>query len=678
MRAICFVAVLLIAQFSPAASMALTLHVSQEGDDSWSGVTAAPAADRSDGPLRTLEAARDRLRSIRENARLTADGLRVIVHEGEYALAETLTFTTEDGGADKSPVEWIAQPGDKVVITGGRRIPAWTDVTDPKLLERLPEGSRGHVVQAKLRALGVTDFGSPEGGGLMLYCRGRPMTLARWPNDGFTTIADLAGGDPVEIRGTKGDRIGKWVYEGNRPASWAAEPDEWLHGYWFWDWSDQRQKVKAIDSEARTIEVELPYHHYGYRKGQWYYAYNLLCEIDAPGEWYLDRESGEIYFWPPDDDGSDAFVSVVPNLLAFEDVSHMRFGGFRIEGARRQAIRVTGGEFVEITNCTVRDIGGDGIAVQGGRYHVVRGCTLHDLGGGGISLSGGDRATLKSGHHKALDNHIHDYGQWYRMYHAAIHLNGVGLLASGNYIHDAPHMAIEFSGNDHVIENNEIHDVCLESNDAGAMYAGRDWTMRGTVIRNNYLHNITGFRDKGCVGVYLDDMFCGTRIEQNLFFRVTRAAFIGGGRDNTLMGNVFVDCQPALHVDDRALGWAADTVPTTMMERYRAMPVDSPVWHEQYPEMLDILNDDPAAPKGNVVVGNLSVGGRWDEISKGAKSLLQMHDNVVLTDSGLESFPFETEGARPRAMEFAPWLATVEHPDEVRKIDLAGMDRRKN
>ena len=32
-----------------------------------------------------------------------------------------------------------------------------------------------------------------------------------------------------------------------------------------------------------------PYHGYGYRKGQWFYAFNVLAEIDQPGEWYLDR-----------------------------------------------------------------------------------------------------------------------------------------------------------------------------------------------------------------------------------------------------------------------------------------------------------------------------------------------------------------------------------------------------
>ena len=65
-----------------------------------------------------------------------------------------------------------------------------------------------------------------------------------------------------------------------------------MHGYWFWDWSDQRHKIESIDAEKHLIAVVPPYHGYGYRKGQWYYAFNLLSELDSPGEWYLDRQTG--------------------------------------------------------------------------------------------------------------------------------------------------------------------------------------------------------------------------------------------------------------------------------------------------------------------------------------------------------------------------------------------------
>ena len=130
------------------------------------------------------------------------------------------------------------------------------------------------------------------------------------------------------------------------------------------------------------------------------------------------------------------------------------------------------------------------------------------------------------------------------MYNPAVQMSGVGNRVTHNLIHDAPHMAIGSGGQNHRIEYNEIYHVCTESNDAGAMYAGRNWTMRGTEIRFNYLHDIQGFEGKGCVGVYLDDQYSGTLVYGNLFHKVTRAAMIGGGRDCTIENNIFVDCVP--------------------------------------------------------------------------------------------------------------------------------------
>ena len=218
------------------------------------------------------------------------------------------------------------------------------------------------------------------------------------------------------------------------------------------------------------------------------------------------------------------------------------------------------------------------------------------------------------------------------MYHPAVSISGVGNRVAHNLIHDAPHMGVGFSGNDHVIQLNELHHVCMESNDAGAMYAGRDWTMRGTVIRDNYLHDINGFEGRGCVGVYLDDMWCGTTIESNVFYRVTMAAFVGGGRDNIIRNNVFVDCNPAVHIDSRALGWAADTVDTTMKERLNAVPYRQPPWSERYPQLLTLLADEPAAPKGNIVERNICVGGRWDDIEGSARPLTTFKDNLLDQD----------------------------------------------
>ncbi len=615
----------------------LRLYVSPTGNDAWSGTLAEPNAEKSDGPLASLERARDEIRKLKKAGALPDGGVTVLLGGGVYERSQTFELGVEDSGTEQSAIEYRGQPGTAVRLIGGKRVTGFRRVSDPAVLERLDPAARGKVLQADLKAQGITDYGEPRGRGIDLFFQEKPMILARWPNQGFIKIAQVLGPTLVDVRGTKGRAEGILAYEGDRAGRWVAEKDVWLHGYWFWDWADQRQKVAAIDPEKRTITLAKPHHGYGYRTGQWFYAFNLLAEIDQPGEWYLDRQTGILYFWPPALlEQGQVIVSVVPTLVRLQETSHVTIRGLTLEAMRDTALVVRGGSHNRITGCTIRN-GGRSAVVVSGRSHAVVGCDVYQMAEGGISLSGGDRKTLAPARLVAENNHVHHYGRWKPMYSAGISIRGVGNRVAHNLIHHAPHQAISFGGNDHLIELNEIHNVCFESNDAGAIYAGRNWTMRGTVIRHNFMHHVYGFQRRGCVGVYLDDMFCGTEITGNVFYQVPRAAFIEGGRDCLVENNVFVDCKPALHIDARALGWAGYHAQTWIKEgrekgtlsgtRFREPP-----YRDRYPPLVGILEDDPAAPKGNVVARNICWKGRWDEIEGKARPLVTMKDNLVNVD----------------------------------------------
>lgn len=642
-----------------ASGEQVTFYVATDGNDAWSGELEAPNATKTDGPFATLIRARDAIRQLKKEDKLPGKRAKVIVRGGTYCVEQPLEFTAEDSGRTDAPISYEAARGETVRLLGGKMVSSWERVTESDVLNRLDKSARGKVMAADLKALGVTDFGSPSGGGIELFFNGEPMTVSRWPNEGFVPVVNVLGKTERNVRGTKGCAEGIFEYEGDRPKRWVAEKDAWVHGYWFWDWAEQRHKIKAIDTEKRSIEVEPPYHGYGYRKGQWFYAFNLLSEIDQPGEWYVDRESGVLYFWPPSpvEDG-EAIVSVLPTMVTMKDVSHVTLRGFTIEGVRGTAISMSGGAENRIVGCTIRNVGGWAVRVSGGSGHGVVGCDMYRMGGGGISLSGGNRTTLTPAGHFAENNHIHHYARVKRVYQPGITLQGVGNRAAHNLIHNAPHMGMGFGGNDHVIEFNEIHSVCYESNDAGAIYTGRNWTMRGTVIRHNYLHHINGFRDRGCVGVYLDDMFCGTEISGNLFYRVTRAAFIGGGRDCVVTGNLFVDCNPSLHIDARALGWAHGHADMWIKEgrekgTLSGIRYKEPPYSERYPELVNILDDEPAAPKGNRVVSNVSFGGKWDGVQGSARKYQTIENNLVDEDPHFATPDRIGEGKQPRAVDFA-------------------------
>ncbi|MGB9689877.1 right-handed parallel beta-helix repeat-containing protein, partial [Thermogutta sp.] len=618
----------------PVAEREVTFYVAPQGNDGWSGLSRSPDPEHRSGPWQTLAPLVHTLHQLGEKN--TPVKVKIVCEPGRLELSEPINLQGLPNSIASLEFE-AATPG-SVLWSGGRLLTNWKPAREvANISPLLPQEARDHVFIADLKALGISDYGSAGGGGLELFYYNHRMTLGRWPNEGFTKILDVLGEQPVDVRGAKGDKVGKFIYEGDRPSRWLKEKDPWVHGYWFWDWSDQRHPIAVIDPSRSLIAVKPPYHYYGYRKGQWWYAFNLLSELDAPGEYYLDRETGQLYFWPPDSptdaaqlEGGQPTVSVISEIIRLVSVKNVTLRGLKLAHCRGTALICENCENCTVENCEFLLTGGWAVQIREGRQCVVRQSHLHELGEGGVSARGGDRATLTPAGHVVEDNEIHHYGQIHPMYRAGVSIGGVGQHVLHNHIHHAPHQAVGFSGNNHTISWNEIDHVCLESNDAGAIYGGRDWTMRGTVISCNYFHHISGFQDRGCMGVYLDDMFCGTQIVRNIFYRVTRAAFIGGGRDNLVENNIFIDCRPAVHVDARGLGWASYHVPTTMMQRLKAVPYQSELWRNSYPALVNILEDEPAAPKGNIIRKNFCFGGTWANIENRARSYIVMENNVTL------------------------------------------------
>lgn len=76
-------------------------------------------------------------------------------------------------------------------------------------------------------------------------------------------------------------------------------------------------------------------------------------------------------------------------------------------------------------------------------------------------------------------------------------------------------MAIRFAGNYHIIQNNDIYNVCYETSDVGVIYTLRDWTFHGNQVCNNLIHDIIISLEFGLAAVYLDDMVSGIQVERN-------------------------------------------------------------------------------------------------------------------------------------------------------------------
>ena len=612
-----------------AASAAAEFYVSPDGDDAHPG--------SRDAPFATLEAARDAARNV------AGQSVTVYLREGVYPRTATFRLTAQDSGQPDAPVVYRAYAGESVRFTGGAAITEFGPVTDAAVLDLLPKGARGKVVQTDLAAQGVTDFGEMKMRGfpqpilpapLELFFNGQPMTLARWPNEGWALTGKILDPGSIPRHGDTGDRAGTFVYKDDRHARWTEASDVWMFGYWCWDWADEYIRVAAIDTEKRAVTLAAP-HHYGLKEGMRYYALNVLEELDVPGEWYLDRNTGRLYFWPPGPIGeAEVTVSLLEApMVLMRDVSHVAFEDLTFECMRGLAIQSVGGTDNRIAGCTFRNIGdlavllGEGAGEEGevgllgcsvfsrsyqdtvwnrhaGTGHRIERCLMYNLGEGGVILGGGDRLSVTPGNNAVISNHIYNYSRSVTTNRPAAWIDGVGNRVAHNLIHDAPHTAVMFWGNDHLIEFNEIHDVCTETGDVGVIYTGRDWTMQGTTIRHNYIHDVHGPGVHGAQAIYLDDQASGIMSCGNVLVNVARGFLIGGGRDNTTENNVLVDCDVTIHLDARGLGWAADNQ-DIMLRRLEAVPYQQPPWSARYPKLVSILDDDPGMPKGNVVRKNV-------------------------------------------------------------------------
>jgi len=633
------------------SSADFNFYVSTDGNDAWSGTLAEPNAAGTDGPFATLERAQEAIRSYKSTSGIPERGLYVLIRGGVYPRSTTLRLDSLDSGTDIAPVVWASHVNEEVRLSGGIEIAEFSSVTDPASQARLHPDATPHVQVTDLRAQGITDFGeiTPRGGpGLELFFNDDRMQLSRWPNEGFVQIADVPQtgtlvypGDPPHVRDgvIVGRQYGRFVYSEDAPSRWTKTDQVILHGYWSWDWFDEFVKIDRIDPAKKEIWPTSDGSRYGYTKHQRFYAMNILEELDQPGEWYLDREDGLLYFWPPSPiEEARVFVSLLDDpMVVMDSTTNVWVHGITFEHSRGNAIEINGGRLANIVSCTIRNIGGTGVTIRGGFEHSVTGCDIHHIGGAGMEVAGGDRKTLTPGNHQIIDNHIHHYSGWVRTYLGGVNLNGVGNTVANNLIHDAPHTGILLNGNENIIEYNELHSLAQQTGDVGAFYIGRDWTQRGNIIRHNYFHDLEGPGLHGVMAVYLDDWASGTIIYGNIFYRSGRSVFVGSGRDNIIENNVFIECEPSVHFDVRGRSWASyyfdkenPLYLNTLFDRMDAMNYSQPPYSERYPELLTYYDDEPDLPKGNKVLRNVSYGGTWTNLIEGVDfKMVEYRDNLI-------------------------------------------------
>ena len=225
------------------AEPGVTLHVSPSGNDANPGTPA--------NPLATIAAAQRAARTFAGRRPVT-----VLLHEGVYYLPDTIRFTAEDSGTEQAPVLYTSAPGERPVISGGERLE----------LEWAPR--RNGIFQAKTQAGLAMD---------QLFVNGQRQPMARYPNyDPEAQHFNGCGGRRVRPgAGGTLDRSGRRLHPRHAPRTLGrhALPDHRQEGRRHADYEGgwQNNRPAGCTKQFRFVE-------------------NIFEELDAPGEWFHDRE----------------------------------------------------------------------------------------------------------------------------------------------------------------------------------------------------------------------------------------------------------------------------------------------------------------------------------------------------------------------------------------------------
>ena len=572
--------ILLVLRFAGSTDAA-ELFVAPDGNDHNPGTRSQP--------LQTLEAARDAARKLPAPK-------TIFVRGGTFELERTLHLNSQDSG-----VIWRAYPSEKPILSGGYQITGFTN-------------HAGSILKARAR---------PGVYFRQLFCGGQRQHLARYPNfdeaQPSTSGWAYAAGKLTSMYGEiPGESKRTLHFKPSDARQWAHPTDGEVFVFPRYNWWNNIVHIQSLAPATQTITLAEDC-SYAIRPGDRYYVQNLFEELDAPGEWYLDKQNWTLYFWPPPARaGQPVSVPFLRTILALDPgTKDVTFRGFIFECCAGIGITLSGTTNCLIAASVIRNIGdylGDGVGISGGASNGVVGCDISEIGRAGVAITGGDRITLTPAGNYADNNYIHHVGVYFKQ-GVGIWLTGCGNRATHNYIHDGPRFGIEFAGNNLLIEYNHIRHMDLETEDTGAVYTGgRDWIgSRGTVLRYNYFHDILGYgRDEQGIwrspyyawGIYLDDNTGGVDVIGNIVARCPRAGLhLHNGRDNQIENNLFIDNGLA---QVEFGGWTADSGMwkehfPTMVAGYESV-AHQPAWQSM--RKIQTRPQDAVLPNGLIMSGN--------------------------------------------------------------------------
>lgn len=527
----------------------------------------------------------------------------ILLPEGIIELSQPISLGIEDSD--------LTIAGTKSTLVGGPVIKGWA-------------AHEGQILKTDVSKVLPKGFLPKQ-----LLCDGERQILARYPN--FDPKDPLYGGwafvEAFPPAGAPEGHLWKRTLfvKPQDVRTWAHPEDVELDIFAQYGWWNFIEPVVSLDPATRllTLKKDCGYDLHPHNR---YHFQNALEELDAPGEWFYDKHSGMLYFWPTKAiESCEVRLPTLDSFFKVKGAKNVAIRGLTLTGCHGSAITFEGAEDCLVEKCIITQVGafhGSGIGVSEGKRVRLSRNEISFTGSNGISLSGGDRKTLTGPGHTAEDNHIHHIGVFNKNA-CGISLNGVDLTAAHNHIHDGPRMGVQMSGNNLIVEYNHLHHLCLETQDGGAIYTGgRDWiSSRGSKWRYNLIHDIVGCGQEAdglkhpwfTFGLYPDDNSGGLDIIGNIVYRVAYTPIhMHNSRDCIVENNIFAlggKFQFDLH------GWTKEqrfytSHIDTMIQGYESV-LGQPAWKNMRNMDLhpkDAIRDDGTMMSGNSFQRNIMFG----------------------------------------------------------------------